>query len=598
MRMRSPPAAVSILIALAFALGAAPAARADWPAVGLGVAVAGGTQANPDAAADGEGGAYVVWEDSRAGYTDIWCQRLTRAGAPHPGWPAGGIGVCLADVAQVTPRVCIDGAGGALIVWCDQTGGQLQSDIYMQHVTGDGAIAAGWPAATSRGVIVCGAGRRQNAPVIVPDGSGGAFIAWSDNRWSASTPNVGFAHVLASGAYAPGWPGLGYDLFEETYAQQFPSLAVDGSGGCFIGFTDGQYFAVDPALNYEITLMRYSTDGNVLSGFAEQGNDLTGTRGSQSTPSLVSDGSGGVFVAWQDARNNPDIDIYATRIDGNGAVHAGYSLLATGLALSTAAGEQTAPRAVSDGAGGALVVWSDARTSPAFRLYASHATGTGTIAPGWPAASAGGLAICSVASDQQQPGVVSDGASGAIVAWRDGRNASTDIYATRVTGGGAVAPGWPADGVGVCTSAGAQSSPAIVSDGAGGAFVFWNDQRSDGGDIYGAHLTANGDPAPVAGVGPANVARFALRIASANPARGAVVLSLSLPARANVSAEVFDPAGRRVRTLLAGEPLEAGTRALAWDGRDDAGRALGAGLYFVAARAGGERSVVRIARAD
>jgi flagellar hook assembly protein FlgD len=42
---------------------------------------------------------------------------------------------------------------------------------------------------------------------------------------------------------------------------------------------------------------------------------------------------------------------------------------------------------------------------------------------------------------------------------------------------------------------------------------------------------------------------------------------------------VVDLAGRRVRHLLSGvQP--AGTLALTWDGRDEAGRAVGAGLYF------------------
>jgi hypothetical protein len=604
------------LALLAASLAAVPAARADWPAGGLAVGVATGTQTAPDAVGDGVApsaggsGVFVVWEDARAGSADIWCLRLTRAGAPAPGWPASGIAICTAAFNQIQPHVCLDGASGVFVAWTDQTSGAPQSDIYMQHVTGDGAIAAGWPATTSRGLVVCNATGRQTGPALLPDGAGGVYVTWTDGRTGTGLLDAGLAHLRADGSRVTGWPSNGFDMFFDGLSQMGPGIAGDGAtpagagAGCFIAFYDRRNYVSDPSFGSDVFLMRYAGDGFVLPGFSPAGNDLTADTGDQTKPILVADGAGGVLVAWMDARLSIDGDLSVTRIDGDGEVHPGYSLLAHGLALTTAPGAQDGQLAVTDGAAGAIVVWRDAGTGPDSRLRATRATGDGAIAPGWPTAAAGGFAICSIASDQQQHAIVSDGAApagggpGVIVAWRDGRNASTDIYATRVTGGGAVAPGWPAEGVGVCMVAGAQSSPVIASDGAGGAFVFWYDQRSDGGDVYGAHLTANGDPAPVAGVGTATAARFALRAASANPAHGGVALSLSLPARADVSVEVFDPAGRRVRTLLAGEPLEAGTRALVWDGRDDAGRALGAGLYFVAARAGGERSVVRVARAE
>ena len=87
-----------------------------------------------------------------------------------------------------------------------------------------------------------------------------------------------------------------------------------------------------------------------------------------------------------------------------------------------------------------------------------------------------GVALCTVASDQVYPTIVSDGAGGAIVTWVDYRNGTADIYAQRVNAAGA--PQWTADGVALCTAASDQSSPTIVSDGAGGAIVTWEDSRS------------------------------------------------------------------------------------------------------------------------
>ena len=49
---------------------------------------------------------------------------------------------------------------------------------------------------------------------------------------------------------------------------------------------------------------------------------------------------------------------------------------------------------------------------------------------------------------------------------------------------------------------------------------------------------------------------------------------------------VFDVAGRRVRSLVDG-PLPAGRHEVAWDGRDQAGRAVASGTYFSRLCAGG-----------
>lgn len=71
-------------------------------------------------------------------------------------------------------------------------------------------------------------------------------------------------------------------------------------------------------------------------------------------------------------------------------------------------------------------------------------------------------------------------------------------------------------------------------------------------------------------------------------------LSLSLPGPGEVRLDIFDARGRRVRGLLAGETLAAGTHALTWDGRDDAGRRLSVGVYLARALAGGRAAVAKL----
>jgi hypothetical protein len=64
-----------------------------------------------------------------------------------------------------------------------------------------------------------------------------------------------------------------------------------------------------------------------------------------------------------------------------------------------------------------------------------------------------------------------------------------------------------------------------------------------------------------------------------NPARGATSISFALPHASPVSLQVFDVAGRLVRTL-AERRLEPGTHSVAWDALDRGGKPVPAGVYY------------------
>jgi hypothetical protein len=73
-----------------------------------------------------------------------------------------------------------------------------------------------------------------------------------------------------------------------------------------------------------------------------------------------------------------------------------------------------------------------------------------------------------------------------------------------------------------------------------------------------------------------------------NPALGRSLVTWTLPQASQASVRVYDAAGRQVRTLLDGAS-PAGTYSQVWDGRDDDGRRLPAGVYMVEVAAGGFR---------
>lgn len=78
-----------------------------------------------------------------------------------------------------------------------------------------------------------------------------------------------------------------------------------------------------------------------------------------------------------------------------------------------------------------------------------------------------------------------------------------------------------------------------------------------------------------------------------NPFNPAVTIAWSLPAPGPARLEVYDLQGRRVRALLAGEPVAASGTAR-WDGRDETGRAAPSGVYLARLRAPGAEVSCRL----
>lgn len=72
-----------------------------------------------------------------------------------------------------------------------------------------------------------------------------------------------------------------------------------------------------------------------------------------------------------------------------------------------------------------------------------------------------------------------------------------------------------------------------------------------------------------------------------NPFNPATEISFALPRAGAVKLQIFDVAGRVVRTLVHGR-LEAGTHAAVWRGLDDTGARAASGTYFYRLEAGGD----------
>jgi hypothetical protein len=241
-----------------------------------------------------------------------------------------------------------DGASGCFVTWCDgRTLGSTGSDVYAQHLTASGSVAAGWD---PNGVALCIVSGDQAAPSILSDGTGGAIATWVDSR-----PSVFAQHVTAFGIVDGPVGGL---ALSTAAGSSVPSGVSDGSGGAIftwgdlratytypfsdelgtgttpIGHIYSQHVQIAPTFSVDPT---WPADGLAVST-APGGQDIVILN---PNGGAVSDGSGGAIAYWTDYRGSnlsdtdyktTNSDIYAQRLLGSGTLPSDPVAMITGPA--------------------------------------------------------------------------------------------------------------------------------------------------------------------------------------------------------------------------------------------------------------------------
>ncbi len=336
------------------------------------------------------------------------------------------------------------------------------------------ALAAWSPQLT--GTPIANPPTTQGGPAAIPDGAGGAFVFWVDYR--SGTGDVYGQHVLADGALA--WAASGVPVCTAAGTQDRIAVIADGSGGAIVGWRDQRTFATT---GIDVYVQRVNAAGTAL--WTANGVPVCTATGQQNGPALVTDGAGGVIAVWEDARGASQ-DIYARRVTGAGAAQ----WTANGSPVCTDPTTQQNMVAVTDGAGGVIVGWQDARNNAATQLdlYAQRLSGSG--AGQW---TANGVVITIKVQNQEHLVMAADGNGGAWCAFRDAVAFSDgNILVGRLTPQGLRLYG--TNGITVCADAADQAYPQLLPDADGGAFVAWQDFRNTttDGDLYMQRVTVDG----------------------------------------------------------------------------------------------------------
>jgi hypothetical protein len=380
--------------------------------------------------------------------------------------PAINNPISTASSYQWFPTIVSDGAGGAILTWPDQRSGDR--DVYAQRIN-----ASGFAQWTNNGLPIS-TGNGDQWPTIVSDGVGGAILTWSDQRSGYYNTDIYAQRVNANGVAQ--WVTAGVPICTASGNQFVSTIVSDGAGGAIITWRDernGSYDIYAQQINAS-GFVQWASDGVAVSVASHYRSPITS----------VSDGMGGVIITWLDSRSS-SYDIYAQRINASGVAQ--WTI--DGVPISIANRNQLSPTMINDGSGGAIITWMDSRNSSGlhiFDIYAQRINASGVAQ--W---ATDGVPICTDSGGQQDPTIVSDGAGGAIITWWDSRGGHSDIYAQRIDGSGVAQ--WTTDGAPISMASRSQLYPTLVSDGAGGAVITWEDSRSGTNwDIYAQRINASG----------------------------------------------------------------------------------------------------------
>lgn len=311
-----------------------------WQKGGVPLCTSLGDQESITAISDGFGGGIVVWEDHRSKKMDIYAQRVNHKGEFL--WTKDGLAISDPTGDQYNPVLVSDGTGGAIIAWWDI--GSPDWHIFAQHVSADGVLLWDTP------LMVSPKDGIQGEPRIASDNAGGAIVTWQN--YENYTSNDVFAQRI-DGKGRKLWNEEGVPICEAPGTQSHPAIVSDLRGGAVVVWCDRRDVFSD------LYIQHISTEGKV--SWKKDGVELSVAPGIQDTPFILNHGSGYTIVFWNDYREDygDDLakDIYAQKVDSHGNI----MWLSDGVKICNLKNSQNLPIASTDGAGGAFTVWSDAR---------------------------------------------------------------------------------------------------------------------------------------------------------------------------------------------------------------------------------------------
>lgn len=459
------------------------------PAVNTLVANSMEEEDGPVSISDGAGGSILFFSD---GYK-IWTRKISDAGivtwgtAPQPVLLTNTTDVSVYDLAAIP-----DGSGGAFVAYLYSAESSDFAGINLQHISSSGALLFG-----ASGITVSNAvGQDNYFQSLCPDGAGGVIVGWSTDNYVDDTQLYAQRYNATGTAL---WVAGGIKVC--TAAGFRAGLLVpDGSNGAIALFYDTrndpngldyEYLNEFGVTNTDLFAQRLNANGQKL--WAADGVAISTAAGNQylySEKNVINDASGNVILTFFDGRNSTldengeevNSDIYAQKINSSGA----SQWTANGVAVATQQGNQQPMTLVTDGAGGAVLLYTMNEFGGDWQIQRIASNGTQAWAND-------GLSLPVGDNYYISPSLAADGLGNTIYAtFTVNPDFTSSIRAQKLNAAGVAQWAEPGTLVGSFVPS---SAPAVVSSTAGSVIIGWGDDRNSAttqSDIYASKVLANG----------------------------------------------------------------------------------------------------------
>ena len=332
-------------------------------------------------------------------------------------WQNNGIPIRQGVHIEWQRTVCPGESGSMIFVWSDTRYGSR--NVFAQKVDSSGVLLWG-----SQGSSVTNLPGRQEDPVAITDGDGGAFIAWVDYRFD-DEGDIFIQHIDNQGNRM--MDDNGEALARVDGRHLTINMCTDSLGGVFVAWQDKRNFLDDDIFGTHV-----SSNYEIIA--PSSGVSIIQMNGNQGAKSLEYAGNNQATIIWSDTRSGSGNDIYCQKINMN--MEKIFS--DGGLEVSATSDLETTPRTTFMKNDTSFVIWQSGTEST--DIYYNLLTSDGLV-------FSEHLQLCSFNSSKANPRIKRNQLGEVFIQWIDYRNDPTagNHYYQRVSHGGNIS--WDQNGI-------------------------------------------------------------------------------------------------------------------------------------------------------
>ncbi len=309
----------------------------------------------PKICEDGEEGVLIAWRDDSG--RKLYMQRLNADGERM--WGDEGWQISSELYLALIEKMISDGDGGAVIIYHARNLERNRDyDIWAARIAaGENEGEHLWNP-EGEGLLICDADLYQR-DVDIASHPEGYVLVWKDGR-----DNIFGQFITHEGEMI--WHENGVALCTAARTQGNPEVAVNPEGLVWVVWEDERWYRTPRGTDIYFNVFDPSgSNEEYLRNFTGErdGLPLCHAEEDQVNPQIISDNNGGMWVFWEDSRENSS-DIYATHLQPNFEPYEEWG--ESGRVICVARNGQGNPQGTllsSDGEDGIVVTWSDSRAS-------------------------------------------------------------------------------------------------------------------------------------------------------------------------------------------------------------------------------------------